>query len=63
MRTYRALKKNSNHVAVGRKGRKNCRVIGMRSDIMSIVAAKVLVSGPGAWLIDSEKTATMIRIK
>ena len=45
--TYRALKKKSNQVAVGRKGRKNCRVIGMRSDIISRVAANVFVSGPG----------------
>ena len=45
--TYRALKKKSNQVAIGRKGRKNCLVTGTNKDAMSIVAAKVFMSGPG----------------
>jgi hypothetical protein len=63
MQTYRALKKNTSHVNIGSTGRKNCRVIGMRSASINNVAAPVLTIGPGAWLIDSEKMASIIKIK
>lgn len=60
--TYRALKKNTSQVNIGRTGRKNCLVIGMSSARIRRDAAPVLTTGPGAWLIEREKIASMIRI-
>lgn len=57
------MKKKSNQVKIGRTGRKNCLVTGMSSASISKDAAAVLTSGPGAWLMESEKMATMINIK
>lgn len=59
----RALKKKSSQVKIGRAGRKNCLVIGISRASIKRAAAPVFISGPGAWLIDSEKIASMINIK
>ena len=63
LKTYRALKKKSSQVAIGRKGRKNCLVIGMSNTSISRAAAPVFINGPGAWLIDSENIASMMSIR
>jgi hypothetical protein len=41
--------------ATGRKGRKNCRVMGRRREVKSSEAMAVLPIGPGAWMRESEK--------
>ena len=46
--TYRALKKNTSHVNMGRKGRKNCLVTGISKASMSKADAPVFINGPGA---------------
>lgn len=58
--TYCAEKKKTSHVAMGRKGRKNCLVIGMSNAMISNVAAPVLTRGPGAGVTDSEKMPKMM---
>jgi hypothetical protein len=63
IQTYRALKKKTSQVKMGRTGRKNCLVMGMSRASMSNDAAPVLTKGPGAWLMESEKMAMMIRIR
>jgi hypothetical protein len=57
------LKKKTSQVNIGNTGKKNCLVIGISSASMSNDAAPVLTKGPGAWLIESEKMAMIIRIK
>jgi hypothetical protein len=47
----------------GRAGRKNCLVIGISRASIKRAAAPVFINGPGAWLIESEKIASMINIK
>jgi hypothetical protein len=42
-------------VNIGRTGRKNGLVVGIRRAAIRAVAAPVFISGAGAWLIDSEK--------
>jgi hypothetical protein len=54
------LKRNS-HVRVGSNGRRNCRVIGKHSPVISSVAKNVFANGPGASLTDSEKMARIAR--
>ncbi len=61
--TYRALKKKSNQVKIGRTGKKNCLVIGMSRAPISNDAAPVFTNGLGAWLTESEKTLMMINIR
>lgn len=62
-KTYRALKKKTSHVKIGNTGKKNCLVIGISSARIRSDAAPVLINGPGAWLMDKEKMAIMIRIR
>jgi hypothetical protein len=46
--TYRALKKKSSQVKIGRAGRKNCLVIGISRASIKRAAAPVFINGPGA---------------
>ena len=41
--------------AMGRKGRKNCRVIGRRREVSRRVAIGSLTAGPGVWMMHNEK--------
>jgi hypothetical protein len=40
---------------MGKNGRKNCRVIGNISEIMSAVAIRVLIMGPGSCMMLRQK--------
>ena len=43
--TYRLAKKYSRYVHIGREGRKNCCVMGIRSSTLSTTRTAVLISG------------------
>ena len=57
---YRALKKKTSHVRMGRKGSRNWRVTGISKPSMTSDAAPVFTIGLGAWLMEREKMPTMI---
>jgi len=61
--TYLQLENRSSQVNAGRKGSRNCREMGSTRPSMSSAAAKVFAKGPGDSLTDSEKMATMARIR
>lgn len=46
---------------MGRKGRKNCRVMGKIRELRRAVAIKVLKRGPGSWMTERQKMPTMAR--
>ena len=49
------------HVAIGRKGRKNWRVIGMIENVKSKMATAALTSIPGRSMIESANPKRMTR--
>jgi len=51
-------KRNSNHVNIGKNGRKNCLVNGTTSVIINPVASTVLTSGPACSLIHIAKMSS-----
>ena len=57
--TYVHEKKKTSHVAMGRKGRKNCLVTGMIREMRSSVATTVLTNAPGCCMIDNENTPSI----
>ena len=59
--TYWQEKKKTSHAAIGKKGRKNWRVMGSSSDSINSVATVVLTMGPGDWMTQRAKMPTMAR--
>ena len=60
--TYPHAKKRTTQVKIGSTGRKNCRVMGIMSEVMSIVAINVLVAGPGRSMTHREKMPRITRM-
>lgn len=48
---------------MGRRGRKNCRVIGIVREVSRRLATKVLNSGPGCWIRQSAKMPKRARTR
>jgi hypothetical protein len=63
MMTYLHVQNNTSQEAIGRKGRKNCLVIGMRREIIRSVAIDVLTRAPGSSITDKQKIPTTARNK
>jgi len=50
-------------MAIGRKGRKNCLVMGNRSESINRVAIEVFARAPGSSITDKQKIPKIIRIR
>ena len=49
--------------AIGKKGRKNCRVMGRTREVSSSDATAVLTNAPGCSIMHSEKIPSMASIR
>jgi hypothetical protein len=61
--TYLQEYHRTSQPAIGRKGRKNCRVMGSMSEIMRAVAITVLSIGPGDCMILRQKMPSTVNPK
>jgi hypothetical protein len=61
--TYRALKKKTSQVRMGRKGSRNWRVTGTSRPIMTSEDTPIFTMGLGAWLMERQKMPIRIRIR
>jgi len=60
MMTYLQDQYNTSQLAIGKNGRKNCLVIGIRSAIIKRVAMDVLTMAPGSSITDKQKIPKIV---